>query len=94
MKDLIIEVLNFFRLAFWVEIVTETPKCTYYFGPFLSLKEAESASLGYLEDLSNENAQGVSKTIKRMKPGKLTIFDEVEDNTQKIKVSKLSSQTL
>ena len=94
MKELLIEVLNFFRLAFWVEIVTETPKCTYYFGPFLTQKDAEDASKGYIEDLSSENALGIATKINRMRPGRLTIFDETEDNTKKVTVNKFSSQAL
>jgi Domain of unknown function (DUF1816) len=70
------KILEFLGLAFWVEIVTDNPKCTYYFGPFLSAKEAESAKSGYIEDLENEGAQGIAVTVKRCKPSNLTIFDE------------------
>jgi hypothetical protein len=70
------KILEFLGLAFWVEIVTDNPKCTYYFGPFLSAKEAEAARGGYIEDLENEGAQGIAVTVKRCKPSNLTIFDE------------------
>lgn len=83
MKELIIEILNFFKLAFWVEIFTENPKCTYYFGPFLTIKEAQEASLGYVEDLRTENAQGIRTHVKRMKPSTLTICDDIEDHIKK-----------
>ncbi|HBE60315.1 MAG TPA: hypothetical protein DEG17_11495 [Cyanobacteria bacterium UBA11149] len=70
------KIVEFLGLAFWVEIVTDNPKCTYYFGPFLSAQEAETAKGGYIEDLENEGAQGIAVTVKRCKPSNLTIFDE------------------
>lgn len=76
MKELCIKILNILGLAYWVEIVTDYPKCTYYFGPFLSKEEANKAKDGYVEDLQRESAQGISVVIKRCKPDKLTIFDE------------------
>lgn len=81
MKELLIGILDFLGLAYWVEIVTKEPKCTYYFGPFLSQQEAQTAQGGYIEDLKNETAQGISVTIKRCKPSKLTIFDELGEQT-------------
>ena len=38
----------------WVEIVTDLPRCTYYFGPFDTDKEASSNIPGYVEDLESE----------------------------------------
>ena len=76
MKEFMIKILQFLGLAFWVEIVTETPRCTYYFGPFLNELEATQAQTGYIEDLENEAAQGITVKIKRCKPSNLTIFDE------------------
>lgn len=76
MKEVVIKILQFLGLAFWVEIVTDNPRCTYYFGPFLSEKEASDAKNGYVEDLENEGAQGIVVKIKRCKPSDLTIFDE------------------
>lgn len=70
------KIVEFLGLAFWVEIVTDNPKCTYYFGPFFSVKEAEADKSGYIEDLENEGAQGIKVTVKRCKPSNLTIFDE------------------
>ncbi|MCP2729512.1 DUF1816 domain-containing protein [Limnofasciculus baicalensis] len=70
------KIIEFLGLAFWVEIVTDNPKCTYYFGPFMGAKEAEGAKSGYIEDLENEGAQGIAVTVKRCKPSNLTIFDE------------------
>jgi hypothetical protein len=87
MKEILIKSLDFLGLALWVEIVTDNPRCTYYFGPFLSEQEAIASKGGYIEDLENEGACGISVTIKRCKPTNLTIFDELEDqqiNSQRI----------
>ena len=79
MKELLIRILNFFELACWIEIFTDTPRCTYYFGPFLNEREARLAQDGYIEDLENEEAKGISVNIKRFKPNELTIFDDLEE---------------
>lgn len=76
MKETLLQLLNLIGFAFWVEIGTTIPRCTYYFGPFLSKAEAEAAKAGYLEDLLGEGAQGIQVEIKRCKPKNLTIFDE------------------
>lgn len=77
MKELLISLLNFFGFAFWVEIITENPNCTYYFGPFLTLEDAETAKFGYMEDIETEGAQGIKVTIKRCKPSELTIAEDL-----------------
>ena len=59
----------------WVEIVTDLPRCTYYFGPFDTDKEASSNIPGYVEDLESEGAKRVSILIKRCQPSELTICD-------------------
>lgn len=83
MKELLINLLNFFGLAWWIEIVTAAPGCTYYFGPFLRAKEAEAAKAGYIEDLESEGSQVVKLAIARMKPRKLTVTnDELEKNSE------------
>lgn len=46
------------------------------FWPFLSQREAQSYSQGYIEDLKGENAVGIITKFKRCKPKTLTIFDE------------------
>jgi len=43
----------------WVEIATEAPHCTYYFGPFNSVGEAQLNQRGYIEDLQQEGAKGM-----------------------------------
>jgi hypothetical protein len=77
MKELLINLINVVGLAWWVEIITASPRCTYYFGPFLTAKEAEEAQDGYLEDLEEEGALGIRVEIKRCKPTELTISDEL-----------------
>jgi hypothetical protein len=77
MKELLINLINVVGLAWWVEIITASPRCTYYFGPFLTAKEAEEAQDGYLQDLEEEGALGIRVEIKRCKPTELTISDEL-----------------
>jgi hypothetical protein len=64
----------------WIEIRTQTPACTYYFGPFSSEAEAIAAKGGYIEDLEHEGALGIQSTIQNCsQPDQLTVFDEPED---------------
>jgi hypothetical protein len=90
MQEPFISLLDFVGLAWWVEITTDSPRCTYYFGPFASAKEAESFQPGYVEDLQQEDAQGISATVKRCKPSRLTVSDE-ETEIRKVSAS-FSSQ--
>lgn len=76
MQESLISLLDFLGLAWWVEIKTDSPRCTYYFGPFSSSDEAENAKSGYIEDLQGEGAQGIAVVVKRCKPTQLTIVDE------------------
>jgi Domain of unknown function (DUF1816) len=76
MKEIWISVLESLGLAWWVEIVTDNPACTYYFGPFGSGYEAEAEKPGYVQDLENEGAKGFRVVVKRCKPTQLTIFEE------------------
>ncbi|HAA30481.1 MAG TPA: hypothetical protein DCE56_25830 [Cyanobacteria bacterium UBA8553] len=92
MKEVLIKVLNLLGLAFWVEIVTDNPHCIYYFGPFFSTQEADEAKGGYVEDLENEGAQGISVTVKRCKPTNLTIFDDMGEQTDRETRHRFSSQ--
>jgi aspartyl aminopeptidase len=73
MKELVINFFDFLGLAWWVEITTAQPRCTYYFGPFMSSDQAHGAKPGYIEDLEKENAQKIKVTVKRCKPANLTI---------------------
>jgi len=75
-KATFLSVLEELRLAWWVEIVTNKPQCTYYFGPFACFKEAELALPGYTEDLEDEESLGIAVAIKRCQPKDLTIFED------------------
>lgn len=72
-ESLVISVLDRLKLALWIEIVTEQPQCTYYFGPFACARTAQKAVSGYIEDLEQESAQLIAVTFKRFAPQKLTI---------------------
>ncbi|GAA6621400.1 DUF1816 domain-containing protein [Scytonema sp. NUACC26] len=76
-KEVLINVFQELGLAWWVEVVTQNPRCTYYFGPFLSSTEAKTAIKGYVEDLEQEGAQGIAINVKRCKPASLTIADDL-----------------
>ncbi|OUC13408.1 MAG: hypothetical protein B0A82_17215 [Alkalinema sp. CACIAM 70d] len=76
MKELLVSSMDFLGMAWWVEINTDTPRCTYFFGPFLTEAEAKADQPGYIEDLEKEGAQVVGVEIKRCKPTNLTISDE------------------
>ncbi len=41
LKDFFASILEQLGLAWWLEVITKQPQCTYYFGPFASVKEAE-----------------------------------------------------
>ncbi|TVQ10869.1 MAG: DUF1816 domain-containing protein [Leptolyngbya sp. DLM2.Bin27] len=65
------------RKAWWVEIKTTHPACTYYFGPFDSEFEATTAKGGYIEDLEQEGAQNIQTVVQLCSdPEQLTITDE------------------
>jgi Domain of unknown function (DUF1816) len=77
LKEVLINTFDYIGLAWWVEIVTQNPRCTYYFGPFLSSSDARSSSIGYVEDLEIEGAQGIAVRVKRCKPNTLTIAEDL-----------------
>lgn len=76
MKESLLNLLDKIGQAYWIEVHTEQPRCTYYFGPFLNAKEARDAQMGYTEDLEQEGAQGLHVIVKRCKPSQLTIADD------------------
>ncbi|NJR39374.1 MAG: DUF1816 domain-containing protein [Leptolyngbyaceae cyanobacterium CSU_1_4] len=93
MNEIWISILERVGLAWWVEVITSTPACTYYFGPFSSAQEAKSAKPGYILDLEAEGAEGFQVTIKRCKPSRLTIFDESSEKSQVRRVSPTLSSS-
>lgn len=92
MKELFTSLLNLVGLAWWVEVKTETPHCTYYFGPFGGAKAAEASKAGYVADLEQEGAQGISVSVKRCKPVKLTVSDDLGEQGSQGISRALSSQ--
>ncbi|NJP08906.1 MAG: DUF1816 domain-containing protein [Leptolyngbyaceae cyanobacterium RU_5_1] len=92
MQEPLTNLLDFVGLAWWVELVTDSPRCIYYFGPFLTEQEAETAKPGYVEDLQQEGAQGITFAIKRCKPARLTIDDEPGETRSKKVSTSFSSQ--
>lgn len=77
-KQVFIGFMEGINTAWWAEITTNKPRCTYYFGPFQSYDEAKQAYPGYIEDLNSEGAQGIVVVIKRCQPELLTICEEAE----------------
>ena len=92
MKEVFLKILQILGLAWWVEIVTDNPRCTYYFGPFASEQDADTAKGGYVEDLENEGAQGIFVAVKRCKPSTLTIFDDLDEPAGREKIRTFSGQ--
>jgi len=82
-EDFFTSLLKKLGMASWLEIITDNPQCIYYFGPFLSMEDAELAQAGYLADLEEEKAQIVSVEIKRCQPENLTVCkEELPDDWQ------------
>lgn len=63
-------------LPWWVKISTTIPSCIYYFGPFDTFREARLSQTGYIDDLVEEKAQGITVEIKRCRPIEMTIFED------------------
>ncbi|WP_377477176.1 MAG: DUF1816 domain-containing protein [Microcoleus anatoxicus] len=49
----------------WVEVDTDSPNRTYYFGPYRSKDEAENSTIGYIRDLERKGAKKISIDIKQ-----------------------------
>lgn len=92
MQESLTNLLHLLGLAWWVEITTDNPRCTYYFGPFLTAKEAEESKSGYIEDLEHEGALNIRVAVKRCKPAILTIFDDLGEATSQRVSRTLSGQ--
>ena len=77
MKDILLTLSHSLGLAYWVKIDTELPRCTYYFGPFIRIKSAEESKMGYIEDLKQEGALGITVSVDHFRPQELTICDDL-----------------
>ncbi len=64
------------KLPYWLKITTKVPKCTYYFGPFDTPSEAKSHQAGYIEDIMEEDAQGIHIELEQCtQPQDLTVCE-------------------
>ncbi len=64
------------ELGWWVEVITENPLCTYYFGDFESREKAEWATGFYVKDLEKDGAEGISTQLKHCQVEELTNFED------------------
>jgi diguanylate cyclase (GGDEF)-like protein/PAS domain S-box-containing protein len=71
--------INSSKLRWWIRIDTVKPCMIYYFGPFDNLSEAKENKDGYLEDLIEENAEGITFDFQHIDPPSLTINNDLED---------------
>ena len=76
LTDITSDFLQSLIQPFWVEVITDKPQCTYYFGSFLNRTEAEAACPGYIEDLESEGSKVIKATVKRCQPKALTMCNE------------------
>lgn len=49
----------------WVEVDTDSPNRTYYFGPYRSKDEADNSTIGYIKDLEKKGAKKITINIKQ-----------------------------
>jgi len=91
LKEVFVSLFQILGWAWWVEITTHNPHCTYYFGPFLSVKEASVAKSGYIEDLEHEGSTGIVVAVKRCKPANLTISEELGERIDRTSTPAFSS---
>lgn len=64
-----------YKLFWWLEIKTAKPSCIYWFGPFASPQEAHLYHFGYVEDLVEEQAEGITVKLElqQYQPKELTV---------------------
>lgn len=93
MKEIWLSLLELLGKAWWIEVTTDTPRCSYFFGPFASQQEAEASKPGFIEDLQGEGATNIRAQIRQCKPDpkKLTVYDEAVDRKFPITASPLFS---
>ncbi|MBF2080518.1 MAG: DUF1816 domain-containing protein [Synechococcales cyanobacterium T60_A2020_003] len=93
MKEIWLSLLELLGKAWWIEVTTDSPRCSYFFGPFASKQEAEAAQSGFVEDLKGEGATNIRVQIRQCKPDpkKLTVYDEAVDRNFPMTVSPMFS---
>lgn len=67
------------QLPWWLKIETIIPRCTYFFGPFDHPLEAKFFQHGYVQDLKEEQAQGITVKLEQGNVTQLTIAEEDEE---------------
>lgn len=67
------------EVNWWLRIDTIKPCITYYFGPFNNLSEAKENYHGYVEDLIEEKAEGITFDFQFINPPLLTIEHDIDD---------------
>lgn len=86
--------LDCFGLAWWVEITTVNPRNSYYFGPFISAKEAGIAQPGYIEAIEHQGEQIQGVRIQQYKPTLLSIFNCESTASCPIKIAHIFNPDL
>lgn len=75
-ENITVSLLEQLRLAWWLEVVTNNPYCTYYFGLFITESAAKVCQFGYIEDIAQEGAEISSVEVKRFQPKVLTVIND------------------
>ncbi len=75
-EDHFLSTLERLGLAWWVEVKTLDPDCTYYFGPFVTVHQAQFLQRGYIEDLIQEGTQISAVELKQFTPESFTVSSE------------------
>ncbi len=61
----------------WVEVETDSPKRTYYFGPYDNKDEASNNTSSYITDLEKKGAKNIRINIKQgREPSQLKASEE------------------
>lgn len=74
-ENITVSLLEQLGLAWWVEVITNEPHCTYYFGLFITESAAKLSQFGYIEDIVQEGGNISSVEVKRFQPKVLTLIN-------------------
>ena len=58
---------NKLGLAWWAKVETNSPRVTYWFGPFLTKRSLRGSLRSFLEELNNEGSNDITHTLMRCK---------------------------